>query len=232
MLLACSLLLLSCNGTPKEKGLTFKTKITTEEEKLGYALGITLGNNIKKMPGNFDFKAVLQGVQDTYYGNKQLLSTEEGKRVTTAAWEKEKVQREQERVAMIEKNLNDAKSFLQTNKSAPNVITTASGLQYIELKNGAGPKPKLENQVKINFKATFLDGKEFDSSEKRKGAIVYSVKAALPGVREALMLMPVGSSWRLYLPPELAYGEAGMPRAGIGPNVMLIFEIELLSIEQ
>jgi FKBP-type peptidyl-prolyl cis-trans isomerase len=121
--------------------------------------------------------------------------------------------------------------FLAENAKKPGVQKTASGLQYEIIEAGTGPKPAATDQVKVHYRGTLLDGKEFDSSYRRKAPAVFPVNRVITGWHEALQLVPVGSKWKLYIPPELAYGEKGVPAAAIPPNAMLIFEVELLAIE-
>ncbi len=142
--------------------------------------------------------------------------------------------REQQMAGMkevSEKNAKEGEEFLAANKSKPGVITTASGLQYIVEKMGTGPKPKKTDKVKVNYEGTLLDGKIFDSSIKHGQPAELKVDGVIPGWTEALQLMPVGSKFKLFVPSQLAYGDRGAGQ-DIGPGSMLIFEVELLSIEK
>lgn len=130
-----------------------------------------------------------------------------------------------------DKNLAEGEKFLQANKTKEGVVILPDGLQYKILKAGNGPKPVASDLVTVHYKGTFVDGKEFDSSYKRGQPATFPVNAVIPGWVEALQLMPVGSKWMLYIPSNLAYGAAGAPGA-VGPNKMLIFEVELISIKK
>jgi FKBP-type peptidyl-prolyl cis-trans isomerase FklB len=132
-------------------------------------------------------------------------------------------------VAQANKKEGDA--FLAANKTKEGVVTLPSGLQYKILQQGTGPKPTLNDTVVCNYRGTLIDGKEFDSSYKRGQPETFPVNKIIKGWMEALPLMPVGSKWQLFVPPDLAYGERS---AGpdIGPNSTLIFEVELLSIKK
>lgn len=127
-------------------------------------------------------------------------------------------------------NKKAGEAFLAANKTKPGVITTPSGLQYKVVTKGTGPLPTDQSKVKINYRGTTIDGKEFDSSYKRKEPVTFVVSQNIKGFGEGLKLMPVGSKYILYIPQELAYGprEAGQ----IKPFSTLIFEVELLSIEK
>lgn len=118
--------------------------------------------------------------------------------------------------------------FLNTNKKNKNVITLSDGLQYKILKRGAGPKPTDKDMVTVDYAGTLIDGTEFDSSYKRGQPATFPVSGVIPGWTEALQLMPVGSTWMLYIPASLAYGEQGAPPS-IGPNETLIFKVHLIS---
>jgi FKBP-type peptidyl-prolyl cis-trans isomerase FklB len=128
------------------------------------------------------------------------------------------------------KNKAEGQAFLAKNKTQPGVATLPSGLQYKVLKAGQGKKPTINDTVVCNYRGTFINGTEFDSSYKRNQPASFAVDGVIKGWTEALQLMPVGSKWQLFIPPELAYGERGAQGA-IPPNSTLIFEVELLSIQ-
>jgi len=130
-----------------------------------------------------------------------------------------------------ERNLQDGESFLGRNKTEEGVVTLPSGLQYRVLRTGDGRKPGLDDKVVCHYRGTFIDGTEFDSSYKRNQPVTFPVKVVIKGWTEALQLMPVGSKWQLFVPASLAYGERGAG-AIIGPNATLIFEVELLSVQE
>ena len=129
-----------------------------------------------------------------------------------------------------EKNLREGKAFLEENAKKEGVTVTNSGLQYTILKNGSGPVPHSSDQVRVHYRGTLIDGKEFDSSFKRGQPATFGVTGVIKGWIEALQIMAVGSKWKLFIPSDLAYGEKGQ-KPDIGPNCVLIFEIELLGIE-
>ena len=131
--------------------------------------------------------------------------------------------------AAAETNLAAATAFLAENKAKEGVIVTESGLQYQVIREGDGPKPGPEDTVEVNYAGTLIDGTEFDSSYKRGESVTFGVGQVIPGWTEALQLMPVGSKFKLVIPPELGYGAGGAGQA-IGPNAALVFEVELISI--
>ncbi len=128
-----------------------------------------------------------------------------------------------------EKNKVAGEKFLEENKAKEGVVTTESGLQYKVLTEGKGAIPAKDQKVKVHYRGTTIDGKEFDSSYKRNEPATFLPTRVIKGWTEALQLMPVGSKWELYIPSDLAYGARGAG-ANIGPNSTLIFEVELLDI--
>ena len=128
-----------------------------------------------------------------------------------------------------QKALEEGNAFLEKNKAREGVTTTASGLQYEVITAGTGAMPVATDQVRVHYHGTLIDGKVFDSSVDRGEPVVFGVNQVIPGWTEALQLMPVGSKWKIYLPSAIAYGERGAG-GDIGPNSVLIFEVELLEI--
>jgi FKBP-type peptidyl-prolyl cis-trans isomerase FklB len=137
----------------------------------------------------------------------------------------------QQTTVTVDKNKIEGDAFLTKNKKNKGVVTLPDGLQYKIITQGKGPKPTDTDVVLVNYAGTFINGKEFDSSYKRHEPISFPVGGVIPGWTEALKLMPVGSTWMLYIPSELAYGEQGSPPT-IPPNTLLIFKVELLEIKR
>ena len=131
---------------------------------------------------------------------------------------------------MSETPIEKGAAFLKANASKEGVKMTASGLQYKILKEGTGPTPKATDTVTTNYKGTLIDGTEFDSSYKRNAPASFPVNGVIRGWTEALQRMKVGSKWELYIPADLAYGQSPPPNSPIGPNAVLVFEIELLGV--
>lgn len=130
-----------------------------------------------------------------------------------------------------DKNKKDGDAFLQQNKTKPGVVSLPDGLQYKVLVAGNGAKPEEKDMVTVEYVGSFIDGKEFDNSAKHGGSINFPVGQVIPGWVEALKLMPVGSTWEIYIPPTLAYGDKGVPPV-IGPNQTLIFKIKLIDAKK
>jgi FKBP-type peptidyl-prolyl cis-trans isomerase len=204
--------------------------LTTQKEKIGYAIGADAARNFKRLGLDFDLETLIKALRDVYSGSKLLMSDEEMRTVMTA-YQKELAQKQADAAKIAgEKNKKEGDVFLAANKAKEGVVTLPSGLQYKILKAAEGKKPADGDTVEVHYRGTLLDGTEFDSSFKRSQPATFPVKQIIPGWREALKLMPVGSKWQLFIPPELAYGARGAG-GDIGPNATLIFEVELLAIK-
>ncbi len=194
--------------------------LKNQKDKVSYIIGMNIGNDLKRQSIDIKPKILAEGVQQALAGSKPLL-TEQEIQETMMAFQKEMMAKQKER--------GDA--FLAENKKKEGVKTLPSGLQYKVIKAGTGKKPKLNDTVMTHYRGTLIDGTEFDSSYKRGQPVSFLVSGVLPGWTEALQLMEEGAKWQLFIPSNLAYGERG---AGgiIGPNATLIFEIELISIQE
>ncbi|MEW6338196.1 MAG: FKBP-type peptidyl-prolyl cis-trans isomerase [Acidobacteriota bacterium] len=204
--------------------------LSTQKDKNSYALGVNIGTGLKQQGFEISPEMLAKGVADAYSGGKALM-TEQEVRDTLAAVQKEIVAKMQEKQkAAGDKNKAAGEAFMAANTSKEGVKTTTSGLQYKVVKAGTGPKPTADDTVSVHYRGTLTDGTEFDSSYSRKEPATFPVKGVIAGWTEILQLMPVGSTWQVVIPANLAYGERG---AGgkIGPNATLVFEIELLSIK-
>lgn len=204
--------------------------LPTKKDQVSYAIGMNVGKGLHHESIDVDPNIILQGLKDAMSGGKLLMTDEQAQQTLTQLQmevrEKEEAKRKQEAVT----NQQAGEKFLAENKTKPGVITLPDGLQYKIIKQGTGPKPTIADVVTCNYKGTLIDGKEFDSSYKRGEPATFPVRGVIKGWTEALQLMPVGTKFELYLPPDLAYGEHGAG-ADIGPNETLIFEVDLLSIK-
>src|SRR5271157_1040866 len=207
---------------------------TTRKEKFSYALGMNigsnLGNTLKNQSVEVDWNLVSQGLKDSTGGGKTRLTEEEEKAVLTEVQNEVRKQQQEKMQEAGAANKTEGEAFLAANKSKDGVVTLPSGLQYKILTAGTGPKPTASDSVVCNYRGTLINGTEFDSSYKRGQPATFGVGQVIKGWTEALQLMPVGSKWQLFIPSSLAYGERGAG-AEIGPDATLIFEVELLSIE-
>jgi FKBP-type peptidyl-prolyl cis-trans isomerase len=204
--------------------------LKTEKEKFSYALGMKMGANLHRQSVPVDPNILARGLKDGLTGAKTLLTDEEAQAAITAVQNDLRKQQQEKLQQVGEANKKEGESFLTGNKSKEGVVTLPSGLQYKILTEGTGPKPTASDSVVCNYRGTLISGTEFDSSYKRGQPATFPVSGVIKGWTEALQLMPVGSKWQLFIPPDLAYGQRGAG-ADIGPDSTLIFEIELLSIE-
>jgi len=202
-----------------------------KKDKVSYSMGLGMGKNFKAQSIEVDLDLLMRGIKDGLSGDKSLLSDQEVNE-TMMAFQKELMAKQEEiRKKLGEKNKTEGEAFLAANKSKEGVKVLPSGLQYKVIKEGSGKKPTLSDTVTTQYRGTLVDGTEFDSSYRRGQPATFPVKGVIPGWTEALPMMEVGSKWQLFIPPNLAYGERGAGRV-IGPNATLIFEIELISIQE
>jgi FKBP-type peptidyl-prolyl cis-trans isomerase len=205
--------------------------LKTQKEKASYALGMKIGGDLRRQGANeaVDPAITARGFKDALSGSKTLM-TEDEQRAALMQLQNEVREKQQAKAHMegaAARKEGDA--FLAANKSKEGVVTLPSGLQYKILTAGAGPKPTATDTVTCNYRGTLLNGKEFDSSYKRGHPESFPVGGVIKGWTEALQLMPVGSKWQLWIPPDLGYGDHGAG-SDIGPGETLVFEVELLSI--
>jgi len=211
-----------------QKPDTFELK--TDKDKASYAIGMNIGQNLRKQSEVIDASIVERGMKDALGGDKTLLTEDEAKAALMTLQASMRKKQEEQVQQMAETNKKDGDAFLAENKMKAGVVTLPSGLQYKILSEGTGPKPAATDSVICNYKGTLLDGTEFDSSAKHGGPATFPVSGVIKGWTEALQLMPVGSKWQLFVPSDLAYGQRGAG-GGIAPNSTLIFEVELVSIK-
>ena len=220
------LLILSPGCFLKDKIVSKKLK-NNEDAKRAYIFGYTIGSNAKKIFKDKETQnIVLVGILDSIKGKDSLLSQEEIDQLTsqTRKPKKPKMNPEEEKKAM-----EQGKKFLEENSKKPNVKTTASGLQYIVLKEGKGESPKATDKVEVHYRGTLIDGTEFDSSYKRNKSISFPLNGVIKGWTEGLQLMKEGAKYKFFIPSELAYG-AGGAGGSIPPHATLIFEVELIKV--
>jgi FKBP-type peptidyl-prolyl cis-trans isomerase FklB len=212
-------------------GAQEKPVLKDQKEKISYIIGMEIGENFKKQSIDIDPDILSRGIQDGLSGAKPLLSEQEAREVMTA-FEKEMRSRQQAaQKAAGEKNKKEGEAFLAENKKKAGVKTLPSGLQYRVIKAGTGKKPAATDTVTTHYRGTLIDGTEFDSSYKRGKPATFPVNGVIPGWTEALQLMEEGAKWQLFIPSNLAYAERGAGRV-IGPHATLIFEVELISIQE
>jgi len=212
-----------------------KVELKTEKDKLSYTKGVNLGNNFKKQSIEVDQKAFLRGIEDAMSGAETLLTTKEMVELEENYQKARAAKKEEERKKLAEKNTKEGTDFLASNAKKEGVITRPSGVQYKVIVEGKGKKPRAEDKVKVNFRMSKIDGTVIEDTDKRPEhpAVmpVGGVKRYIPlGWTEILQLMSEGSKYHIVCPPQAGFGEQGM--GPIGPNEVVIFDVELVSIEK
>lgn len=207
-----------------------KAAADAPKDKISYTIGVSIGRDFKQNGIDVDMDTLVRGIKDAKGDGKLAMSDEEmGKTMQEFQTQmQEKMMKTQAEEG--EKNKAAGAKFLEENKKKDGVKTTGTGLQYMVVSEGKGAKPAKTDTVVVDYKGTLIGGDEFDSSYKRGEPAEFPVNRVIPGWTEALQLMSVGSKYKLFIPSELAYGEQGPP--GIGPNQVLVFDVELKEIKK
>ena len=203
--------------------------LSDEKSKASYAIGMMLGHNWQQQSIDVDPELVLRGLKDVQSGKPTLLTQAEMQSTLKSFQQSIAAKQMKARAELAEKNKAIGAAFLATNKNIAGVVTLPDGLQYKVLTNGTGAIPTPDSTVSVNYRGTFIDGTEFDSSAKVGHPVQFQANHVIHGWTEALTQMKVGSKWQLFIPSELAYGEQG--NRGIPPNSTLIFEVELIDTQ-
>ncbi|MGA9685109.1 MAG: FKBP-type peptidyl-prolyl cis-trans isomerase, partial [Candidatus Sulfotelmatobacter sp.] len=210
--------------------------LKTQTDKFSYAVGMKTGQRMaesfKRQSVPFDTNILARGLKDGLSGGKTLLTDEEAQAAIKAVQEEIGKQQQEKMQEAAATNKKEGESFLAANKAKEGVVALPSGLQYKILTEGTGPKPTASDTVVCNYRGTLINGTEFDSSSKHGQPATFPVSGVIKGWTEALQLMPVGSKWQLFIPSDLAYGDRAAGGGDIGPGSTLIFEVELLSIQE
>ena len=209
---------------------TWATELNTDEQKLGYIIGMDIGKSLREQGTTVDLDALIDAISATYKGEDLAMTAEEAAAIRQEYVQKRQAAQQADSAATGASNLAEGQKFLAENKGKEGVQTTASGLQYKVLTMGDGAKPVATDTVKVHYSGKLLDGTEFDSSYARNEPISFALNRVIPGWTEGVQLMPIGSKFVFYIDPELGYGEGG--GGPIPPNSTLVFEVELLDIEK
>lgn len=204
--------------------------LADDKSRLSYAIGMMFASRWKEQGVDVDNNMVLRGLNDEQSGKPTLMSEQEEHDIITRFQQDLANKAQQMRAEMTAKNKAEGEAFLAQNKSQPGVVALADGLQYKVITEGTGETPSPTDTVTVKYRGTFLNGTEFDSSEKHGGTAQFPVNHVIRGWTEALTLMRVGSKWQVFIPSDLAYGPNGYG-GRIEPNMTLIFEVELVSIQ-
>jgi len=202
--------------------------LPTEKEQISYTIGMAMGKQLGEIKDEVNLDTVVKAMRAQLAGEKLLLTEDQGKAIFEAFGQKMQAKQIAKMMADAKANQENGDKFLAENGKKPGVVTTASGLQYQVLTEGTGAKPGPKDGVKVHYKGSLLDGKTFDSSYDRGQPAVMPLEGVIPGWSEGLQLVKVGGKTKFWIPAKLAYGEQAPPM--IGPNQVLVFEVELLDI--
>jgi FKBP-type peptidyl-prolyl cis-trans isomerase FkpA len=227
-LMASAALVAGCKEDAKKQDDS--TKLQTLEQKASYIIGQNMGKQFKQSDFNVDTDSFVLAINDIKGGTATRISDEDAQKIMQELTDGLKKKQEEKAKELSKTNKEAGTKFLAENKTKEGVQTTASGLQYKIITEGNGVKPKATDTVKVHYAGKLLDGTEFDSSIKRGEPVEFPVNGVIPGWVEALQLMPTGSKWEVYIPSELAYGDAGQGPT-IPPASTLIFTVELLEVK-
>lgn len=222
-LVAVSITLFSCNSQNSSSG-----SIKTEEDSVSYAWGVNIASYLKSQGYETLNKEAMNAAFDDVFAGKDPIITEEKANALLQNYGRRLMEKK------AEQNKTKSMEFLEKNKSRKGVTTLPSGVQYEILKDATGPKPKAGDKLNVHYHGTLIDGTVFDSSVERGQPFSFEVGIGrvIKGWDETLLLMPIGSKWKIYIPSDLAYGDNPRPGGPIGPGMALIFEVESLSIEK
>ncbi len=204
--------------------------LKTQAARLSYGIGVDTARDFRRLGLDLDLDLLIQAVKEVY-SEEALLLTEAELRATLDAYRAELAEQEAAGKSAAEANARAGAAFLAENQGKEGVVTLPSGLQYKILKPGHGKTPTDVDTVECHYRGALLDGTEFESTYRRGRPVRFTIRRGLiDGWREALMLMPAGSKWQLFVPPRLAYGAQGTGRF-VGPNATLVYELELLEVK-
>jgi FKBP-type peptidyl-prolyl cis-trans isomerase FklB len=215
-----------------------EAKPADQKQKMSYAIGMSIGNNIKRGAVELDLDVLNEAIRDTVAGKDAKLTDQEAQEAIGAYQQESRTKREEERKKIADKNKQEGEKFLAENKKKEGVKTievtlqdgTKAEMQYKVIKEGTGATPNSNDTVTVNYKGTLLNGKEFDSSAKTGKPAQFVANRVIRGWTEALQQMKEGAKWELYIPAPLAYGDFGSG-ANIEPGSTLIFDVELVSTQ-
>lgn len=211
-------------------GSVLAQDVNTEKGKLSYAVGWDIGADIKRRSTEFDVESLIAAIRDIVADKEPKVGAEEMQTLLTALQEKVRAEQVEQFRVLSEKNQAESDAFLLANKAKTGIVALPSGVQYRVIEEGAGARPGLESKVSVHYRGSKLDGREFDSSFARGTPEEFTVNAVLKGWQEVLPLMKAGSTWQIFVPPELAFGARGNPP--VGPNEALMFDLKLVEVIQ
>ena len=215
-----------------QPGQAAPAQLETLSQKASYVLGHDIGSNIRAKGLPLDIDVFLKALAEGLQGAENSMNPEEVEATMLEFQQLVRTQQEERFKVEAEQNLRAGEEFLKANALKEGVVVLESGLQYKVINEGAGATPTVQDRVKTHYHGTLIDGTVFDSSVERGEPAVFPVGAVIRGWVEILQKMKVGDKWEVYVPSDMAYGPEGAPRGGIGPNQVLVFQIELLEVVQ
>ena len=221
--LVLTALLLGLAACEKKNEAQTGTGLESDDDRFSYGLGMVIGERVLKQYGDVDYDLLLQGIKAQHKDQETLISLDEAGEAINARLEKSFAEQS-------EANKKRGQEYLKANAEKEGVQVTESGLQYLEITAGDGPKPTATDEVTVHYRGTLIDGTEFDSSYSRGSPATFPLNQVIPGWTEGVQLMSVGSKFQFVIPYELGYGERGAG-GSIGPFETLVFEVELLEIK-
>lgn len=200
------------------------------KDRVGLLVGADVGRSLAPVKADIDFTVFMRTVRTVLGGGKPALDDAQADVVRKAFSERVQARHQAEAARAGEKNSAEGAAFLAKNKATRGVFTTPSGLQYMVLRQGAGRRPTRADTVRVNYEGKLLGGKVFDSSYDDGRPAEFPLTGVIAGWQEGLALMPLGAKYRLWIPGALGYGAQGTPDGSIGPNAVLVFDVELMGI--
>ena len=204
--------------------------LSTDKGKLSYAVGWDIGEDIQRRGAEFDVETIIAAIRDSAAKNDPQVPAEEMVALLTALQQKVRQEQAEAFQKLAEDNQKAADEFLATNLSKNGIVALPSGVQYRINEEGEGSRPGMESTVKVHYRGSKINGHELDSSFARGVPEEFTVSSVLRGWQEVLPLMKTGSTWQIFVPPELAFGARGNPP--VGPNEALMFDLKLVEIVQ
>lgn len=204
--------------------------VTSEKGKLSYAVGWDIGEDIKRRGAEFDVETIVAAIRDSAAAKDPQVPAEEMIAMLTELQQKVRQEQAEAFQKLADENQKASEEFLAANLSKNGIVALPSGIQYRVIEEGTGARPGMDSTVKFHYRGSKTDGLEFDSSFARGVPEEFTVSTVLKGWQEVLPLMKTGSTWQIFVPPELAFGPRGNPP--VGPNEALIFDLKLIEVVQ
>jgi FKBP-type peptidyl-prolyl cis-trans isomerase FklB len=204
--------------------------LTSDKGKLSYAVGWDIGEDIQRRGAEFDVEAIIAAIRDSGAGRDPQVPPDQMVALLTDLQQRVRQEQAEAFQKLAEDNQKKSEEFLANNLSKNGIVSLPSGIQYRIIEEGDGSRPGMESTVKVHYRGSKINGLEFDSSFARGVPEQFTVNSVLRGWQEVLPLMKTGSTWQIFVPPELAFGARGNPP--VGPNEALIFDLKLVEIVQ